>query len=81
MLKKAVNEFRGGKRDMANLLSFVVAVAETDDAIVEGFQAAVGNRDPEDVTAEIVEHFVATASVLGTNDPAKLPDGGGSESK
>ncbi len=66
---------------MANLLSLIITVAETDDAVVEGFQTAVGDSDPEHVTAEIVENLIATASVLGMNDPAKFPDGCGSESK
>ena len=74
VLKKPVNEVRGGKHDVADALSFVVAVAETDDAVVEGFQAAVGNGDAEHVAAKIVEHFVSPAGVLRMNHPANLPN-------
>ena len=81
VLKKPVDKLRGGKRDAADLLGLVVAVAEMNDALVERLQAAVGNGDSENVAAKIVEHFVASASVLGMNDPANLPDGRGSESK
>lgn len=81
VLKKSVNEVRGGKHDVANALSLVVAVAETDDAVVERFQAAVGNGDPKNVASKIVEHFVATTGVLRMNDPANLPDRRGSELK
>lgn len=81
VLKKPVNELRRGKLDVANLLSLVVAIAETHDAVVERLQAAVGNGDAENVAAKIVEHLVASASVLGLNDPANLPDGRGNESE
>jgi len=63
------------------LLSLVVAVTKTDDAVDERFQAAVGDGDAEDVAGKIVEHPVATSRVLGMNDPADLPDGGRNESK
>jgi len=81
VLKEAVNELGGGKRDMTDLLSLVVTVAKTDDAVVERFQTAVGNGDAENVAGKIVEHLVAASSVLGMNDPADLPDGGRNESK
>ena len=81
VLKKPVNELGCGKLDVANLLSLVVAITETNNAVGEGFQTAVGNGDAENVAAKIVEHFVASASMLGMNDPADLPDGGWNESK
>ena len=81
VLKKPVNELGCGKLDVANLLSLVVAIAETNDAVVERLQSAVGNGDAENVAAKIVEHLVASASVLGMNDPGNVPDGGWSESK
>src|SRR5438876_5514239 len=80
VLKEAVNELGGGQRDMADLLSLVVAVAKTDDVVVERFQAAVGDGDAENVAGQIVEHLVATSRVLGMNDPANLPHGGRNES-
>jgi hypothetical protein len=81
VLKKPVNEFGSGKLDVADLLSLVVTVAEADNAVVERFQTAVGNGDAEDVAGKIVEDFLATAGVLGMNNPANLPDEGWNESK
>ena len=82
VLKKAVNELGCGKLDVANLLSLVVAITETNNAVVvERFQTAVGDGDAENVAAKIVEHLVASSSMLGMNDPANLPDGGWNESK
>ena len=81
VLKKPVNELGCGKLDVTDLLSLVVAITETDHAVVERFQTAVGNGDAENVAAKIVEHLVAASSMLGMNDPADLPDGGWNESK
>ena len=81
VLKKPVNELGCGKLDVTNLLSLVVAITETHNAVVERFQTAVGNGDAENVAAKIIEHLVASASMFGMNDPANLPDGGGNESK
>ena len=81
VLKKSVNEVGCRKLDVTNLLSFVVAITETDHAVVERFQTAVGHGDAEDVAGKILEHFAALSGVLGMDDPANLPDGGRSESK
>ena len=62
---------------MANLLSAVIAVAEADHAVVDGFEPAVGDGDAEDIAAEVVEHLIAAAGMLGMNDPAFLPHGDG----
>ena len=80
-MKKAMNEVGGSKLDVADVLSLIIAVAEANNAVVEGFQTAVGNGDAEDVTGKIIEHLDATARVLGMNDPANLPDSGWNESK
>ena len=56
------------------MLRAVVAVAETDHAVVDGFQPAVGDGDAEDVAAEIFKNLVAAAGMLGMNDPVFLPD-------
>ena len=82
VLKKPVNELGCGKLDVANLLSLVVTITETNNAVVvERFQTVVGNGDAENVAAKIVEHLVASSRMLGMNDPANLPDGGWNESK
>ena len=58
VLEEPPNEFNGGKRDVADLLALVVAVVETDLAVVDGFNPAVGDGDAEYVTAEIVENLL-----------------------
>jgi hypothetical protein len=75
VLKKAVDKLGCRKRDVADLLSFVIAVAEADEAAVERLQPTVGDGDAKHVAAEILEDFIAPARMLGVNDPAQFPDG------
>jgi hypothetical protein len=74
VLKEPFNEFNGGKCDVPNLLSSIVAVAETDLTVVERFQAVVCNCDAVDVAGEIFENFFATSGMLTVNDPVLLPE-------
>ena len=68
------NEFTGRKRDAAGLLGLVIAVAETDLTVVDGFDPAVGDGDAEYIAAEIVEDLFTTARMLSVNDPFFLPE-------
>lgn len=81
VLEKSVDKLGGGKPNVADFLGLVVTVAESHDAVVEGFQAAIGDGDSENIAGEIVQHLVAAAGVPGVNNPARFPDGGGDESK
>lgn len=74
MLEKASDKLDSGQRNAAHLLGTVIAIAETDHAVVDGFQAAVGDGDAEDVASEVIENLVATTGVLGMNNPVFLPD-------
>ena len=74
VLEKAVDEVFGTERDTTHLSAAVIAIAETDHTVVEGFQTAVGNGDAKDVAAEIVEDLFPTAGVLAVNNPNFLPD-------
>ena len=74
MLKKASDEVDSRQGDAPHLLGAVVAIAEMDHAVVDGFETAVGDGDAEQVTCKVVKDFVATAGVLGMNDPVFLPD-------
>ena len=74
VLEKPADEVLSAKRDMTYLPAAVVAIPEADHAVVEGFQTAVGDGNAEDVAAEIIEDFFATASVLRVNDPFLLPE-------
>ena len=73
VLEKASDELDPRQRDALHLLGTVIAIAETDHAVVDGFQAAVGDGDSEDVASQVVENLVATSGVLRMNDPSFLP--------
>ena len=77
VLEESPDEFDSRQSDPSYLLGAVIAIAEADHAVVDGFQAAVGDGDAENVTAKIVEDFVSPSSVLRMNDPVFLPDGYG----
>ena len=74
VLEKAPDEVGCRQADVPHLMGSVIAVSETNHAVVDGIQAAVGNCDAKHVTSEVVEDLVATAGVLGMNDPVFLPD-------
>ena len=69
VLKESRDEFDSRQSDTTNFLRAVIAVAELDHAVVDGFKPAVGDGDSEDVASEVVEHLVAASGVLGLNDP------------
>ena len=74
MLEESADEFDSGQSDAPHFLRAVIAVTESDHAVVDGFDPAVGDGDPEDVTSEVVENLAAASGVLGMNDPVFLPD-------
>lgn len=74
VLKEAMDELDAGKRHVANLLSPIVAVTKTNVTALDGFDTAVSDSDAEDVARQILEDRVATAGMLGMNDPFFLPD-------
>jgi hypothetical protein len=78
MLNESMDELDAGKRDPADLLSAIVAVAKTNVAIVDRFDTAVGDSHAEDVAGQILKDLVTAAGMLGMNDPLFLPDGRGS---
>src|SRR6266516_2880298 len=60
---------------MGHLLAAVVPVAERHLALLEPFNAAVGDGDPKYVAAQVIEHLLSLAGVLAVNDPVVFPDG------
>src|SRR5258706_12752944 len=74
VLEESPDEFDSRQSDPLYLLGAIVAIPEADRAIVDGFDAAVGDGDAKDVASEVIENLVATAGVLGMNDPVFLPD-------
>src|SRR4030095_4314122 len=75
VFEEAMDELDSGKCDMPNLMRSIVGVAKADLPILDGFQAAVGDSDAENVSGQILKDLVATASLLGMHDPFFLPYG------
>ena len=64
---------RRGQRAACQLTGATVTIPEGDAPVGEGLEAAVGDRDPEDVAAEVVEHPVSGAGRLHVDDPVARP--------
>jgi len=73
VLEKAVEECHAGKSHTPHLLAPVVPIAEGDLAVGDAFQAAVGDRNPEDVPPEVGEHLLPATRGLAVHDPVLLP--------
>ena len=54
VLEEPADELHARQRHMANLMSFVVAILESNGTLVDGFQAAIGDGNPEDVAGQIL---------------------------
>lgn len=63
--------------DPFDLLGSVVPIAKGDLALLQAFQARVGDSDAEHVAAQIIEHFLAPAGMLSMHDPFLAPGLGG----
>ena len=74
VLEESPDEFDARQSDAPNFLRAVIAEAETDHAVVDGFKPAIGDGDAEHVASEVIENLVAAAGVLRMNDPVFLPD-------
>ena len=69
-----MNELHARQRDMTDLMGLVIAIAESNEAAVDRFQAAVGDGDAEDVASEIVQDLLTMAGMFTVNDPVFLPE-------
>lgn len=74
MLEKTTDELHARQRHVTDLMSLVIAIAESNEASIDGFQTAVGDGDSEDVASEIVQDLFTAAGMLGVNDPVFLPE-------
>jgi len=73
VLQESAEELYARQSDMTDLVGFVIAVVESNEAAVDGIQAAVGDRDAEDVAGEIVQNLFTGASVFTVNNQVFLP--------
>ncbi len=75
MREEAVQKLDARERHPAHLVGAVVAIAEGDLAVLDPLQPAIGDRDAEEVAAEVVEHLLPAAGGLAMHDPVLLPHG------
>ncbi len=73
VVEEAVDEFLGWYTHVAELLGAVVAITEGDLAVLEGFDPAVGDGDPEDIARQVLQDLGAGSGVLGVDDPGLPP--------
>ena len=60
--QEAMDEFVGRKRHhLGNAAGAIVLPAETDSAVFESYEAAVGDGDPMGIAGEIGEHLLGAA--------------------
>ena len=63
----------GAQAHAADLLGAVVAVAESDPTLFEGFDPAVGDGDSENIAGEVFEHLGTGTGMLAVDDPGFAP--------
>ena len=74
VLQESADELDARQRDMTDLTGRIIAIVESNEAVVDGFQTAVGDGDAEDIAGEIVQDFFSAAGMLAVNDPVFLPE-------
>jgi len=76
VLQEAADEILGAESDALDLLGPIVPVTEGHLALIEAFDPAIGDGDPEDVAAQVIEHLLSLAGVLAVEHPVVFPDSG-----
>ena len=74
MLEEALKELDAGNDAVLNALSPIIAIAKPDLPVLDTFQPIVGDRDAEDVAAEVVENLFTGTGVLTMHDPGFVPE-------
>jgi hypothetical protein len=75
VLQKAAEERDGVEGAPLDETCPAIAVAERHRTVLEPFEAAVDQRDAEDVAREVLEHLLARPGMLNVHDPFVIPDG------
>ena len=73
MEEESADELLSGQVDALDLLAAVVPVTESDLALVEAFDPAMGDGNAKHIASQIVQDLLALAGVLAMNDPVLLP--------
>src|SRR5437762_2865469 len=71
--QEAPDKFLRVQAHPPQLLRAVVPVTKGDPAVLKGCQAAVGDGDPKDVAAQVIQDLLARTGVLAMHHPLLLP--------
>lgn len=74
VLEKACDEGVNGKGEMSGLVCARADIAEGDAAVIEGFDAVVGESDTMDISGKVLGSVLAVASVLEVDVPGFAED-------
>lgn len=74
VLEKARDEGMDGKGETSSLVCARAGIAEGDAAVLEGFDAVVGEGDAMDIAGEVLGGVLAVASVLEVDVPGCAED-------
>src|SRR6266576_3299585 len=72
--EKASDKLFSAKGHSLQLLGTIIPVAEGDLSVLERFDAAVGDRDPKHVAAQIIEGLLSGTGVSAMHHPILLPN-------
>src|SRR5882724_13583994 len=75
MLQKAPDELVGGQRHGLPALVLSILIAEADVAVIAREHPAIGQRDPVDIAAQVVQSLLgALDGGFSVDDPPLAPD-------
>ena len=77
VLEEPREERRRGQRAARQLPGTTITEPKRDATVVDVFEAIVGDRDPENVAAEVLEHLLPGGRRLHVDDPIARPGLGG----
>ena len=81
MLEEAGEEDQRRQRESFEMACFAVPELETDAAVFEAEEAAVGEGDAVEVRGEVLENRLALTGGAAIDHPIVFPDAGGSQRK
>lgn len=74
VLQEALQERLGGQRLVHGRAGAMALEAESDLAVFEALESAVGQRTLEQIAAEILQHLLTRARVLTMHHPRSAPE-------
>lgn len=74
VLKETIQKFDSRKRDLHKTFRAVVTEAESDLSVLNSFQAAIGDGDPENIPSQILQNLFSGAGMPAVDNPGLVPD-------